>query len=262
MTAWERSIARRTLVSALAAFALALLVTAASDEGGVSWAERLARTLPAAPLLAAAATGLVAQHARARGEHRALASLGASPWSVARGAVAGAAVFALVAALLTALVPGAAATFFPRAPFVAHFAVAAGAAPHAFVDPGSGWTVLADGALVRDASGFASAGAAATAGATRGLPSGAVAAAATALAAAGIGLSLLVAAALADPPSRSRRSRRAWIAHVGRPVALAAMVLFAFQRAAATGHGAVVPAALALLYLVDGARRFRKLARA
>ncbi len=243
-TAWEGSIARRTFSFALAAFALALLVTAASDEGGVSLAGRLARTLPAAPLLAAAATGLVAQRSRARGEWRALASLGVAPWPIARGAVVGATLFAVLAAALTFTLPGAAAAFFPRAPFAAHFAPQLGAGGYAFVDPASGWTVLSDGALLRGASSSA-------VNAISSVPAGASLSAATVLVVAGLGLSLLVAAALAGVTSRS------WASRVGRPVALAALVLLAFQHVAATGHGAVIPVALSFLFVVDGAREFR-----
>jgi hypothetical protein len=243
-TAWDGTTARRTFSFALAALALALLVTAASDEGGVSLAGRFARTLPAAPLLAAAATGLVAQRSRARGEWRALASLGIAPWTIARGAVVGATLFALLCALLTCVLPGAATAFFPRAAFAAHFAPQLGAGGYGFVDPASGWTVLPGGGLLRGASATA-------ADVIASVPPGASLSAAAVLVAAGLGMSLLVAAALAQTTTRS------WVSRIGRPVALAALVLIAFQHVAATGHGAVVPVALSLLFVVDGARELR-----
>ena len=255
VTAWDRSTAARTFALALSAFVVALLVTAASDEGGVSWPARLARTLPAAPLLSAAATALVAQRARARGEWRALASVGAAPFVIARGTVTGALFFALVAAVATALLPGAAAAFFPRAPFGAHFVPRFTAETRAFLDPASGWSVLPDGALVREAARLPATGPSSS----LTYPAGASVSAALTLAAAGLGLSLLVAAALSRAETQPRYRTRSLASRLGRPVALAALVLFAFQHAAATGHGAVIPVALSFLFVVDGAREFFRL---
>ena len=60
-------------------FAIACLLTGATDEGSVHWATRAARTLPVVPLCGAAVTWLALRRARRRGELLALESIGASP---------------------------------------------------------------------------------------------------------------------------------------------------------------------------------------
>src|SRR6185437_13287824 len=101
-TPWDTRLFWRAAGSALAALALAWLVTAATDEGGVSWGERTGRTAPLAPLSAAVGVAIALAPARSRGEVGALASLGRSRLQVALAAVAGGATVALVAALVLA----------------------------------------------------------------------------------------------------------------------------------------------------------------
>ena len=52
-TRWDARVFARSAVVAGLALGLAWLVTAATDEGGVSWGERAGRTLPLAPACAA-----------------------------------------------------------------------------------------------------------------------------------------------------------------------------------------------------------------
>ena len=79
-------LARRTFVAQVGLFALAFVLGAATDEGNLSFAVRMGRAVPLAPVTAAVATYAVIRGARNRGEERALASLGLS--KVALGLVA------------------------------------------------------------------------------------------------------------------------------------------------------------------------------
>lgn len=81
--AYAGALARRALLGQVVLFAVALAVSAATDEGGVALGERLARTLPLAPLTSAIAGLLVVLQARRRGEERALAALGLAPATLA-----------------------------------------------------------------------------------------------------------------------------------------------------------------------------------
>lgn len=82
--AW--SLARRTLVALGASTALAAAAVVATDEPTNTAAMRIARMAALAPLLSCIAVLAVCAHARARGELRALAALGVSPWQACRGA--------------------------------------------------------------------------------------------------------------------------------------------------------------------------------
>jgi hypothetical protein len=101
---------------ALAALALGWVLTAATDEGGVSWGERAGRTLPLTPLCAAIGAWAALAPVRARGEWLALESLGRTPLQVSGAAVGGAAAVALVAAAAMATVGSVSvAGFYPTA---------------------------------------------------------------------------------------------------------------------------------------------------
>src|SRR5208282_3568894 len=107
---------------------LAWLVTAATDEGGVAWSERAARTLPLAPACAALGTWLGQARGWARGEGRALAALGRSPLASSLPAVVGGAAVAWIAAVAMGLGGGVDVSgFFPVA-----------RAPDVYVSRGSG----------------------------------------------------------------------------------------------------------------------------
>jgi hypothetical protein len=97
-----------------------LAVSAASDEGGVGFSERLARVVPVVPLAVFVGLALMVRRTRRRGELAALARAGFRP------------VFAIVAMLIGALLPAACVlcaaawyarldVFFPRPPTLLRF---------------------------------------------------------------------------------------------------------------------------------------------
>ncbi|MEO9233012.1 MAG: hypothetical protein ABI421_06765 [Polyangiaceae bacterium] len=92
----------RALALAALVFAVALAISAASDEGGVRFATRLGRTLPLAPICGAIAAWLTLASERAKIEALALESIGRAPALNNAGAVFGGALFALAAASLVA----------------------------------------------------------------------------------------------------------------------------------------------------------------
>src|SRR5579871_4525753 len=104
MTRWDVHALLRAAGMAVAALALGWVLTAATDEGGVSWGERAGRTLPLTPLCAAVGAWGALAPVRARGEALALEALGRTRAQIAGAAVAGSAAVALVAALAMATV--------------------------------------------------------------------------------------------------------------------------------------------------------------
>jgi hypothetical protein len=183
LTAWDARAGRRAALAALLVLALAWLVTAATDEGNVGWSERLARTLAVAPIAAAVGAWVALAAGRVRGELRALAALGRTPWQNARAAVCGgASVAALAAAAITWGPPKEAEAFYPEIARADAIAFVEGA----FVDRGHGFRIESDGTLVRVevASGAAS---------EPRVPRYGRAAAAIATLAAGLALALLAA---------------------------------------------------------------------
>jgi hypothetical protein len=94
--------AGRALGLAALVFAVALAISAASDEGGVRFATRLGRALPLAPICGAIAAWLTLASERAKIEALALESIGRAPAFNNAGAVFGGALFALAAASLVA----------------------------------------------------------------------------------------------------------------------------------------------------------------
>jgi hypothetical protein len=143
MNAWDARLAARTFALIALAFLAALLLTAATDEGGVAWIERIARTLPALPLAGAAGAWLATAPLRTRGDLRALASIGRNPWQIARPAVAASVLAHVLAAALAVSSALAAGTFFPRAAAKPPLAFRGGD----WVDEGRGIRILADGAM-------------------------------------------------------------------------------------------------------------------
>jgi hypothetical protein len=85
MHAYDRALLRRTLVLTLVAGVIALAVAVATDEAASTWRMRVARMSAFTPALAALGASVVLGQARARGELRALAALGYSPWRAALG---------------------------------------------------------------------------------------------------------------------------------------------------------------------------------
>jgi hypothetical protein len=253
MTKWDARAATRAFVLAAVAFAVAWLVTATTDEGGVAWGVRAGRTLPIAPVCAAVGTAIVLAQARARGEARALEALGRSPWENAAAAAAGGA----MAAILAAIVMGASTKvdvdgFFP----VAHHGVAYKYDAGGFVDRASGWRIEADGAIARVAADPA-------ASAMASLPRNARASAALSTAFAGLALPLLGAHVLLTRPLASRGARRSRFGR-GSParafavvVAAAVASILSFHAAAVGRLPALVAATPMALLLVAALFRYR-----
>jgi hypothetical protein len=145
-TKWDGRTVRRALSVSAVALLVAWLVTAATDEGNISWPERAGRALPVAPVCAALGAWLALAPSRARGELRALASLGRSPWENSRAAVMGGAAIATIAGAAIAWVPRLdAAGFYPEVGLTAELSFDG----TAFLDRDNGWRIAADGALLR-----------------------------------------------------------------------------------------------------------------
>src|SRR4051794_23815483 len=98
MTSWDLRAFGRAFALAGLALAIAWLLTAATDEGGVPWGVRAGRTLPVAPACAALGAWIALLPARARGEVRALEALGRAPWQSGIAAGLGGAALAVCAA--------------------------------------------------------------------------------------------------------------------------------------------------------------------
>ncbi len=141
-TRWDALVLVRAAVVATVALALAWLVTAATDEGGVPWGQRAGRTLPLTPLCAAFGAWAALAPARARGEVLALAALGRSVGQIAAAAVLGGASIALAAALAVGVVRSVdVAGFFPTAAHASSWQWQAGV----FVNRPDALEVAADG---------------------------------------------------------------------------------------------------------------------
>lgn len=224
-TPWDRRVAARAVALATLSLAIAWLLTAATDEGGVPWTTRAVRVLPIAPACTAIGTALALARSRARGEELALETLGASPLRRAASAILGGAVPVVLAALAVALVPAVdARAFFPTRQAQAELHYQAGA----FVDPSHGIAVDPDGAITRSA---VPDGADASSTSASAPPLRARSSAATAILTAGLALALLAA--------RVRRASLARAAIGTGATVIASIVLF--HAAAAR----VVPAPLA-----------------
>lgn len=81
MQAWIKRQAASALAIALMLSAALLLISAATDEGGVAWATRASRIVPLLPVPAAGAHALTLYRAARRGETRALEAVGVEPFS-------------------------------------------------------------------------------------------------------------------------------------------------------------------------------------
>lgn len=85
MTAFDRMLGQRASGYGVLGAALALALMRLTEEPLTTWPQRLARLCMFAPAIAAVAAALTLAQARAGGELRALAALGASPLRAARG---------------------------------------------------------------------------------------------------------------------------------------------------------------------------------
>jgi len=250
LTRWDARVVARGFGVGTLVFALMLLVTAATDEGGLGWAERLSRTLPLAPACAAVGAWGALAPARARGEILALQAVGRSPAQVAAAAVAGGALVACLAALALLSAPLAdGAAFFPRAVRPSAWAWSGAV----FVDHARGLRVEADGTPVRMAPDATTALAA--------LPVHGVLAAALAIASAGLALPLLVGLALARPgghaAGRATSDGRADAAAVVASAAAVVATIVLFQAAAVGRVPALAGGVPCLALLAFAIRRYR-----
>jgi hypothetical protein len=146
-TAWDRRTFALTFAMGALLFAVACVVSGATDEGSVAWSLRVARATPLVPICGAVVTFLALRRAERRGEMLALESIGTSPARIAACAVAAAAALGLIAALCIASFRGPALeSFFPHAS--AHGDVRVEG--DAFVDPYRGVRIDHDGELTRE----------------------------------------------------------------------------------------------------------------
>ncbi len=249
MTRWDVHLLVRAAGMASAALALGWLLTAATDEGGVSWGERAGRTLPLTPLCAAVGAWGALAPVRARGEALALEALGRTRAQIAGAAVAGSAAVALVAALAMATVHAVSVDgFFPA---VTHHDAWRWDGRDGFVDAGRGLRVGGDAAPVAT-------GAEASGPFAQGLPVHARIAASLATALAGAAMTMLVGHALV---TRRRRPRAPWtLGPAGRDVVAASVAVAAtvilFQAAAARRLPALAGTVPAAALLALATRRF------
>jgi hypothetical protein len=237
-TEWDaRAFARGAMIAGLA-LALVAVVTAASDEGGLAWGVRAGRTLPLAPVCSAVGAWLALAPARARGDDRALAAIGRSPWEREGAAIAGGAAIALLASLTIALLARVdVAGFYPRAEESVHWSHDGSG----FASDDGRWRVGADGVPLLLAASTAVAP-------VSSLPPAGRASAALATAALGFALPMLVARI---------RSRRAAVLSFAAIGAGTLATLLAFQAAAAALSPALLAPLPPLLLLVLAASRYR-----
>jgi hypothetical protein len=223
-TRWDGRQLTRAATTAALTFALAWLVTAATDEGGVAAGERAGRTLPLAPFCAAVGAWVALAPALWRGEALALEALGRSRPQIAAAAVLGGALVALAAALGLGLVRAVDVRgFFPTATHGSAWAWTG----TAFVDSVHGLRVGIDGAPVHIA--------AEPGRALAGIPRYGRASASAVTVFAGLAMPLLLAHTLLE------RARALPLVLLVGAVIAASVVAF---QAAAAGH---VPAALGAL---------------
>ena len=236
VTRWDWRSAARAFGATVLALAVVVLITAATDEGQISLAARVAPTLPLAPRCTAVGAALALGTARARSEVRALEALGRSPAESARYAALGAALPSLLMALAIAAAGSVdVGGFYPRAPRGESFVREEGA----FVSSGLGVRVTDDGDARALDDKSMSAG-----NRDEGLPRAARGSAATTTALAGIALALVASRAVVRPSLSDRKTRRRL--RIRAAVAVLGCALFtlvAFQAAAAR----VAPAMLAIV---------------
>jgi hypothetical protein len=237
-TEWDTRAFARGAATAALALVLVGVVTAASDEGGLPWGVRAGRTLPLAPVCAAVGAWLALAPARARGDDRAMATLGRSPWQREAAAIAGGALVALVASLAIAAVARVdVAGFYPRAEARVHWTYDG----RSFLSDDGRWAV--DGAGIPTPRGVSGVD-----GPPSGIPSRGRAAAALSTAALGLALPMLVARA---------RSRQRTIGALAAIALGALATVLAFQAAAAGIATPLIAPLPPLLLLALAASRYR-----
>ncbi len=240
---WDiRLLLRAGTVSAVA-LGLAWLITAATDEGGISWTERAGRTMPLTPACAAIGVWIALAPVCARGEALALGALGRSRAEVVAAAILGGALVSLLAAAAVAWSSGAeVAAFFPRAAHSSSWVWRDGF----FVDRAEGILLRTDGAPVSMTPEGWETGEA--------VPRYGRAAAAGAIAVAGFAVPMVFAHAQLGQGDGARRDIVVAVL-ASSAAALGSIVLF---QSAAAGHvSALFGVAPPLLLLMFAAQRYR-----
>jgi hypothetical protein len=143
VTLWHLRLFLRALAGAALAFGLILLLSALTDEGGLSLAVRLGRAAPMTPVAAALGTGAALAPPRWRGELLALSTLGQRPTRSMLPAVLGAAMVGALVGLMLVLGGIDAHGFFPVVPKSLEMTFDG----TAFVEPQSGVRILPNGEL-------------------------------------------------------------------------------------------------------------------
>src|SRR6187551_2272482 len=143
MTPHDTQLFWRTLGMCCVVFLIVVGVVVATDEAYSTAQMRVARLCAFAPLVAGVALVLSLNRAERRGELRALAGLGASPWAAAWGALCAAWLFGGFAALVV-LTPLADVTaLFPEPPVSSGWTLGGAG----FFEPARGIEVVADGTV-------------------------------------------------------------------------------------------------------------------
>jgi hypothetical protein len=231
---------------AAVALAVAWLVTAATDEGGVPWLARVARTLPLVPLCSALGAWVALAPVLIRGEALALQALGRSPAQIGAAAVVGAALVAVIVAAALGTVRAIDVTgFYPLIVHPSSWHWQTGE----FVNEVRGLRVLADGSLVRIE--------AVPAHGVNPVPPMGRAAAVLATAIAGVALPMRVAQTLL-PAGRDRQAptRRRRVRAVAASAGTVVASVLLFQAAAARLVPALAAALPPLLLLARTLRRY------
>lgn len=143
MTPHDKQLFWRTLGLSTIALGAVLGVAAATDEAYSTTPMRVARLCALSPLVAALALAVTTRQAERRGELRALAGLGASPWSAAWGGLCAAWLFGVVASLLLLTSVSDVSSLFPEPPLMSGWLIKGSG----FWEPSHGLVVTPDGTL-------------------------------------------------------------------------------------------------------------------
>lgn len=235
---YRRWLVARVLLAETVVLALVFAISAATDEGNVTFFVRLGRVIPLVPLAAAVAVYAVMAGVRKRGEARALESLGVSPRTLS-----------LVCVLAASVLPGLAALslgsgnvdvrgYFPPPPAAPEIRVV----ESGFVSADLGVAVTTEGVL----SAYVEPANTLHAPPRANLPT-------HARAAAGL-TTLLVGVALSLTSARARRR----LVDLVPPLACAAAVLVSFQLAAAGLGSAFLATVPAMALLALELRAYRR----
>lgn len=143
MTSHDTQLFWRTLGACFLVLGLVLGVVLATDEAYSTAQMRVARLCAFAPLIAGLALVVSLQRAERRGELRALAGLGASPWGAAWGGLCAAWLFGGSASLIVLTPLADVSALFPEPPVSSGWTLGT----NGFFEPTRGIEVVADGSV-------------------------------------------------------------------------------------------------------------------